>query len=100
IARAGVEIVGLDRSDGMRSVAERKRAAEAIETNNRVRFVAGDISDFEIGQRYALAIIPFRAFLMLLTPEAERSALMCVRRHLKTGGRLIVDLFDPKLDML
>ena len=100
IGRAGVEIVGLDRSQGMRNVAERKRASESVETSNRVRFVGGDMTEFEVNERFALAIVPFRAFLMLLTPEDERNALVCIRRHLKSGGRLIVDLFDPRLDLL
>ena len=100
IGRAGVEVIGLDRSQGMRNVAERKRASESVETSKRVRFVGGDMSDFELNERFALAIIPFRAFLMLITPEAERSALVCIRRHLKPGGRLIVDIFDPRLDLL
>jgi SAM-dependent methyltransferase len=100
IGRAGVDIVGLDRSQGMRNVAERKRASESVETSNRVRFVGGDMTDFELNEKFALAIIPFRAFLMLLTPEAERSTLVSIRRHLKPGGRLIVDIFDPRLDLL
>ena len=100
IGRAGIDIVGLDRSQGMRNVAERKRASESVETSNRVRFVGGDMTNFELNQRFAVAIIPFRAFLMLLTPEDERNALVCIRRHLNSGGRLIVDIFDPRLDLL
>jgi hypothetical protein len=58
------------------------------------------MTGFELGERFALAIIPFRAFQALLTPEAQRSSLACIRRHLRPGGRLIVDLFDPRLDWL
>jgi ubiquinone/menaquinone biosynthesis C-methylase UbiE len=100
IARAGVSIVGLDRSQGMLNVAERKRVGETKDASSRVRFVSGDMSDFELGETFSLAIIPFRAFLMLTSPAAQRGALACIRRHLKPGGRLIVDVFDPKLDML
>ncbi len=100
IARAGVSVVGLDRSRGMLNVAERKRAAETIETRARARFVVGDMTDFDLGETFALAIVPFRAFLMLVTPEGQRNALACIRRHLRPNGRLIVDIFDPRLDML
>ena len=100
LARVGIGVVGLDRSEGMRNVAERKRAGESSETSARVRFVAGDMSDFALGESFGLVIIPFRAFLMLVTPEAQRAALRCAHRHLRAGGRLIVDIFDPRLDLL
>jgi SAM-dependent methyltransferase len=100
IARAGIRVVGLDRSQGMLNVAERKRIGESRDVAARAQFVQGDMSNFELGETFALAIIPFRAFLMLVTPEAQRSALVCIRHHLNPGARLIVDIFDPKLDML
>jgi len=36
----------------------------------------------------------------LPTVDAQRSALACIRRHLRPNGRLIVDVFDPRLDLL
>ena len=100
IARAGIPIVGLDLSEGMLQRAEAKRRNESRATGELVRFVRGNMADFDLGERFALAIIPFRAFLMLLTIEEERTALACVRRHLRPGGRLIIDIFDPRLDLL
>lgn len=64
----------------------------------RVRFVRGDMTDFSLGEALGLAIIPFRAFQALLTPAAQRSSLACIQRHLRAGGRLIIDIFDPRLD--
>ncbi|MFN2567198.1 MAG: class I SAM-dependent methyltransferase [Gemmatimonadaceae bacterium] len=100
IARAGVHVVGLDLGSGMLRIAESKRAHESREVSERVRFVRGDMTDFAIGEAFALVIVPFRAFQALLTPEAQRSSLTCVGQHLKPGGRLIIDLFDPRLDWL
>jgi ubiquinone/menaquinone biosynthesis C-methylase UbiE len=100
IARAGVEIVGLDIGAGMLRTAEAKRDREPRDVSERVRFVRGDMTDFSLGETFALAIIPFRAFQSLLTAEAQRSSLTCVRRHLRPGGRLIVDVFDPRLDWI
>ena len=100
IARAGVSIVGLDLAAGMLARAERKRADEDAVAAARARFVAGDMTSFELRERFALAIIPFRAFLMLLTPELQRSALRRIHAHLEPGGRLIIDVFDPRLDLL
>lgn len=100
IARADVEIVGLDISTAMLRIAEAKREREPRTVSDRVRFVRGDMVDFSLGQTFALAIIPFRAFQILVTPEAQRSSLTSIRRHLRPGGRLIIDVFDPRLDWI
>ena len=100
IARAGIRVVGLDLSEGMLQRAEAKRGQEEPETAARARFVRGNMADFDLGEQFALAIIPFRAFLMLLTIEDQRSALGSIRRHLRPGGGLIIDIFDPRLDLL
>jgi ubiquinone/menaquinone biosynthesis C-methylase UbiE len=100
IARAGIDIVGIDLATAMLAEAERKRAAEAPDVAVRARFVRADMSDFELSQQFALAIIPFRAFQALLSVDRQRAALGCIRRHLKPGGRLIMDIFDPRLDLL
>jgi SAM-dependent methyltransferase len=100
IARADVEIVGLDISTTMLRIAEAKRERERRLVSDRVRFVRGDMVDFSLDQTFALAIIPFRAFQALLTPEAQRSSLTSIRRHLRPGGRLIIDVFDPRLDWI
>jgi SAM-dependent methyltransferase len=100
IARAGIDIVGLDINPAMLRAAEAKRAREAPSASKRVRLVEGDMTDFSLGRTFALAIIPFRAFQALLTPEDQRQSLISIRRHLRSGGRLIIDIFDPRLDWL
>lgn len=100
IARAGLSIVGLDLEMAMLAQAERKRSLESREANANARFVHGDMTNFSLDEEFALAIIPFRAFLMLLEVEQQRAALGCIRRHLRPGGRLIVDIFDPLYDVL
>lgn len=100
IARAGIDVVGLDLSEGMLASAERRLAAEPIAVQSRVRFVRGDMAGFDLGERFPLVIIPFRAFQALLTPEAERACLQCIHRHLENGGLLVIDVFDPLLDLV
>jgi len=100
IARAGISIVGLDIERAMLDRAEAKRQHQPLEVSNHARFVAGDMSNFSLDEQFALAIIPFRAFLMLLTVEAQQRTLACVHRHLLPGGRLIIDVFDPRYDLL
>ena len=56
------------------------------------------MSDFALERRFRLALIPFRSFQELLTVHDQRAALSCVREHLTEDGRLVLDLFDPKLE--
>lgn len=47
---------------------------------------------FELGERFAFAIIPGHAFQNLLTPEDQRANLQCIKHHLVPDGRLVVHL--------
>jgi len=53
---------------------------------------------FDLEQRFRLIIIAYRAFQHLLTPALQRSCLLATRKHLHPDGRLIVHLFDPRLN--
>jgi SAM-dependent methyltransferase len=98
IARAGVEVVGFDRSVPMLARAEAKRESMPRRARPLARFVRGEFRTFDLGRRFPLAIVPFRAFQSLLAPEDQRRTLRRFHRHLVPGGRLVLDLFDPRLD--
>lgn len=99
-ARAGIEIAGLDLSQGMLAVLRRRLADEPHEVQARVRLVEGDMRHFDLGEQYALVTIPFRPFQHLTTVEDEMACLAAIRRHLKPDGRLVLDLFNPSLPAL
>ena len=100
VARAGIEIVGLDLSTDMLAIAREKLGAAAQDVRSRVHLVQSDMRDVDLGQRFRLIMIPFRAFLHLLTPEDEHKALRAIHRHLVPGGRLALNIFDPRLDLI
>lgn len=100
VAQAGVEIVGLDRSPDMLAIARRKIEALGAETARRVTLVEGDMRQFSLPKRFRLAMIPYRAFLHLLTSQDQRDALTCIRDHLAEGGLLALNVFDPRLDII
>ena len=99
LAVDGWELVGLDRSVPMLALAERRRAIEPPEVAARLTFVEGDLTDFDLGRTFALIVVPSRVFQFLLTPDAQRSGLAALRRHLAPTGELVLDLFDPRLDL-
>jgi SAM-dependent methyltransferase len=122
IARAGCAIVGLDNSEAMLALARAKLARAESDRNAslaaRVTLVLGDMTDFEIPisqipksqssvfnlqssianspiLQFSLIICPFNTFMHLLTPGDQLAMLACARKHLKPGGRLVLDLTNP-----
>ena len=100
ISEAGIEVVGLDISASMLNIARAKLEQCDHEVQGRARLIEGDMRDFLIGQRFRLAIIPYRAFLHLLTPEDQRKALERIREHLTDDGRLVLNIFDPRMETI
>ena len=99
IAQAGIDVVGLDSSESMLEVARGKAGGLASGSGN-LTLLKGDMRDFSLSDHFGLVIIPFRGFLSLLTVEEQTAALLNIKRHLGSGGRLIYDVFVPDLNML
>ncbi|MFX1538190.1 MAG: class I SAM-dependent methyltransferase [Promethearchaeota archaeon] len=100
IAKADIDIVGLDYSPDMLSIARQKISKLIPETKKRIQLVEGDMRNFSFDQRFKLIMIPYRAFLHMMTPKDQRQALQCVHEHLTDDGRLVFNIFDPRLDII
>jgi len=100
LARAGYDITGLDLSPYQLAVAKRKLAAEDEEVRKRVCLLEGDMSAFGVGERFGLIIIPARAFQCLLERADQRRCLEACAAHLRPGGLLAIDVFNPRLSRL
>src|SRR5687768_15985173 len=99
-ARAGVDVTGVDLSPRMLDVCRRRLDGEPEQVRRRARLVQADMRRFDLEQRFTLVTMPFRPFQHLLTVEHQLTCLANVRAHLADAGTLIVDLFNPSLDML
>ncbi|MBM3242291.1 class I SAM-dependent methyltransferase [Candidatus Poribacteria bacterium] len=100
VAESGINIVGLDRAPAMLSIAKQKIAKLNVDTQGRIKLVEGDMRNFSLDQRFKLVMIPYQAFLHLLTSEDQRQALCCIREHLADNGLLVFNIFDPRLDII
>lgn len=98
LAEAGFDVTSVDASEPMLARAEAKRELASPAARRRVQLVRADMHDFELPGRYGLAITPGRSFQGLMTPEHQRSALATIHRHLRPGGLLVLQLFDPLLE--
>ncbi|HKZ70064.1 MAG TPA: class I SAM-dependent methyltransferase [Anaerolineales bacterium] len=113
IARAGINVVGLDYSEEMLVLA-RAKLNRRPELAARATLIYGDMQNFDIDvSRLSFAstadssrlqtaptslhliIVPFNTFMHLLTTADQLAMLACARKHLGPGGRLVLDMTNP-----
>jgi SAM-dependent methyltransferase len=99
-ARAGFDVVGLDRSSRMLDVCRQRLREEPDAVRSRIQLVEGDMRAFALDRAFALVTVPFRPFQHLITVEDQLACLGSIRRHLVEGGTMILDLFNPSLEHL
>ena len=103
-AQLGIDVVGVDNSEAMLSVA-RGKLDLLTEQSGNLELVNADMRDLDLrdgqGSRrtFPLATIPFRGFLALMTVEDQIAALQNIHRHLARNGRLIFNIFVPDPNM-
>jgi SAM-dependent methyltransferase len=96
LARRGHAVTGIDNSPEMLARLQAKLgAASGQHLAALPQIVPAALEDFELTQRFRLAISPFNTFMHLLTTEAQRAALERIRRHLAPGGVLALDMPNP-----
>lgn len=100
VARAGIEIVGIDLSQNMLDMCRERLEQEPEEVRSRAQVFQADMRDFDLDRTFSLITTPFRSFQHLITVEEQISCLECANRHLVEGGRLILDIFNPSLEAL
>jgi SAM-dependent methyltransferase len=100
IARDGIPIHALDASPDMLARLRRKLDEEPADVRSRVTVVEGDMRRFQLPERFALVIAPFRAFLHNLTDEDRLACARRVREHLRPGGCFAFNVFHPSLEFM
>jgi ubiquinone/menaquinone biosynthesis C-methylase UbiE len=99
-AEQGLDITGVDISDGMLTVARRKAARRPGSVRDRLTLITQDMTELNLGRRFGFVFVPARSFQHLLTIDDQRKSLEAIRRHLEPTGRLVLHVFDPRLDLL
>lgn len=96
IAELGYPITGLDISEAMLTHARAKSAAKGV----HVEWVHADCRDFSLGRRFAFIFLPFNSIAHLHDRASLEACLARVREHLAPNGRFVVDIFNPRLELL
>jgi SAM-dependent methyltransferase len=95
MAMSGVDVTGLDNSKAMLDICRQKIDALG-RLPGSLSLVEMDMTNFELGRQFDLIVMPYRAFMHLLTPDDQRSCLKTVRRHLKADGAFIFNVWIPR----
>jgi predicted O-methyltransferase YrrM len=99
LARAGLDVVGVELFTPMLDQARANLATVPADVATRVRLIPGDMTTVVLAEIFDTVLIPARAFAFLFTPAAQQACLERVWSWLRPGGTLVIDLFDPRLDL-
>ncbi len=100
VARLGKEVTGVDNSPRMLAICQRQLESEPPEVRRNATLVQADMRDLDLGRRFSLVMIPFRPIQHLVAVSDQVATLQAIHRHLEPGGRLVFDVFNPKLEYL
>jgi SAM-dependent methyltransferase len=93
LARAGHEVVAVERAEAMLERAEAHLQDAGLIA--QVQLVHGDMRALELEQSFPLVIAPFNTLMHAYTLPDQDATLQSVRRHLAPGGRFACDLYNP-----
>jgi SAM-dependent methyltransferase len=88
LARRGHQVTALDHDPQL--LAELRRRADGTELET----VLADAREFDLGQRFALCLVPMQTIQLLGGAPGRAGFLRCARRHLHDGGIVAVALAD------
>jgi SAM-dependent methyltransferase len=94
IAADGIDVIGVDASEGMLEVARESAVLAGVEVDLRY----GDFRNPPVEGPVPLVTIPFRSLLHMQTDEDRRAVVRAVHGLLEPGGTFIFDVFSPGAD--
>lgn len=92
LARAGIEVHGIDLAPDMLKVLAKRAAAEAPDVRDRIHAAAGDMTQLDLGRRFGLVVLGATSLCLLHTPDQRERLFASVAEHLSDGGRFLFDM--------
>jgi len=100
LARAGIEVTGLDVSQGMLDVLQTKLDKEPRDVQARVALKCANMRDYCFSRKFKLVFCAFNSFLHLMTTDDQLACLASVREYLAADGLLCIGIFAPFHNLL
>lgn len=91
LAERGLEVHGLDASEGMVAKLREKPGGD------RIQVTMGNFADVDVEGRFSLIFIAFNTLFALLTQEEQLRCFANAANHLADGGVFVVEAFVPDL---
>jgi SAM-dependent methyltransferase len=92
LARANLDVVGVDVSPHMLALARAK-----LQNRANAELIHADMREFTVGRSdFDLAIVAVKSFAYLTEPGDQLKCLAQVHQHLRPGGLLAMDLLHPQ----
>lgn len=96
LAEDGNETWALDLSEEMLAQLRGKLKDLSPAAVQRLHVVHGSMAGFDLGRKFDLIILPFRAFQALAERAEHEACLERIGKHLSEQGRFIMHVFKPK----
>jgi SAM-dependent methyltransferase len=93
LLEAGARLTCVDGSQGMLDVLSRRLASRGLHADVRL----ADVRHLSLPPSFELAILPFQAFMELVSEDDRSKTLAAVSAALVPGGRFICTLHNPGL---
>lgn len=94
LAGRGIAVDGIDLSEAMVERLRTKPGGSAIDVT------VGDFARVRTGSRYSLVYLVFNTIMNLTTQRAQVDCFRNTARHLRPGGRFVVEVEVPDLQRL
>jgi len=91
LTERGVEVHGIDISADMIGLLRQKRGAEALTTT------VGDFAETVVGEGFSLVYVVYNSICNLLEQSEWVQVFRNTARHLRAGGRFVMELWVPDL---
>jgi SAM-dependent methyltransferase len=91
LAADGIDVIGVDLSEGMLAIARERAALAGVDLDLR----HGDLRDPPVEGPVPLVLAPFRSLLHMETETDRQAAVRAVHGLLEPGGRFVFDVFNP-----
>ena len=99
LASAGRTVTGIDISPALLAVTRRKM--ERSKSAARITLVEADLRTFDLpNKNFSFAFCTSNTLMHLNTQAEQLAVLRNAHRHLRTGGLLFIDLFNPDIGRL
>lgn len=95
LLESGVRLCSVDYSAEMLDVLRRHLRERGLAADVQEQ----DVRSLELGRRFELILLPFHSLSEILSAEDRALALASIRRHLTPGGRLVVTLHNPAVQV-